>query len=218
MPGTLTTTIVTGAARSEVLYTFNSSVGMVKKCGSKQIATPLWGYVDYGTPNVHSEPLLTVSSAFTMVKDPDPACLHNAAPLGATMVCMIFFSIFVQMAEGLHFGVVPYVSRPALGVVSGMVGAGGNFGGVMGSRFIVGPNAPLDDGFIYLGIIIMTLSLTMFGLYFPESGGMLFKAGGLGSYDPQLVKPPASMRGADQMDYGNAKTEGETTSATTAAA
>ena len=34
-------------------------------------------------------------------------------------------------AEGLHFGVVPYVCRPALGIVSGMVGAGGNAGAVL---------------------------------------------------------------------------------------
>jgi nitrate/nitrite transporter NarK len=36
-----------------------------------------------------------------------------------------------QMAEGLCFGIVPSVSRPALGVVSGMVGAGGNAGSLI---------------------------------------------------------------------------------------
>merc|ERR1719454_2421032 len=104
---------------------------------------------------------------------------------------MIMFSVFVQMAEGLTFGIVPYVSRPALGVVSGMVGAGGNFGGVMGSRFIVGPGAPLDTGFITLGIIIIVGTLSMFGIYFPAGG----------SFDPQLIKPPADLRGADQLNY-----------------
>ena len=33
--------------------------------------------------------------------------------------------------EGLTFGVVPVISRPALGVVSGMVGAGGNAGALV---------------------------------------------------------------------------------------
>merc|ERR1712070_87241 len=91
--------------------------------------------------------------------------------------------------------------------MGGMVGAGGNFGGVMGSRFIVGPLAGFDQGFIYLGIIIMTLSLSMFGIYFPEHGGMLFKAGGLGSYDPQLIKPPSDLRGADQLNYKEARSK-----------
>ena len=126
------------------------------------------------------------------------------------MVIMVLFSTAVQMAEGLHFGIVPSISRPALGVVSGMVGAGGNLGGVIGTRYVVGPTIPLDEGFIRLGIIIMTMSLTMFGIYFPEHGGMLFKAGGLGSYDPQLIKPPDDLKGADQLNYKDSK---ETTTA-----
>ena len=40
---------------------------------------------------------------------------------------------------------------------------------------------------------------------FPDKGGMLVKAGGLGSYDPQIIKPPADMRGADQMNYDDVK-------------
>ena len=150
---------------------------------------------------------MLTNNNFIMVKDPNPACLCNAAPIALTMLCMILFSVFVQMAEGLTFGIVPSVSRPALGVVSGMVGAGGNFGGVMGSRFIVGPGAPLDDGFIYLGIIIIIGTLSMFGIYFPEHGGMLFPAGM--SYNPQLIKPPADMRGADQMNYDGVAKAGE---------
>ena len=51
-------------------------------------------------------------------------CISNKGMAGAALTLMILFSIFVQAAEGLHYGVVPYVSRPALGVVSGMVGAG----------------------------------------------------------------------------------------------
>ena len=40
----------------------------------------------------------------------------------------------------VSFGVVPYVSRPALGVVNGMVGAGGNLGAVITlSAFFPGP-------------------------------------------------------------------------------
>merc|ERR1711871_1745275 len=107
---------------------------------------------------------------------------------------MVLFSTFVQMAEGLHYGIVPYVSRPALGIVSGMVGAGGNLGAVIGSRNIVHAAQPLDTGFINLGIIIVSVSLVMHGLYFPDSGGMLFKAGALGKYDPHLLKPPLSLR------------------------
>jgi len=184
-------------------FSFNSSVGQISKCGTKQIETPSGGWLNFGTANETWAAPLPTNEAFIMVSDSWNDCIRNSAPLGVTMIVMVLFSASVQMAEGLHFGIVPSISRPALGVVSGMVGAGGNFGGVMGSRFIVGPNAPFDDGFIWLGIIIMTMSLTMFGIYFPEHGGMLFKAGSI-SYDPQLIKPPADMKGADQLNYNGA--------------
>merc|ERR1719502_304153 len=113
---------------------------------------------------------------------------------------MICFSICVQMAEGLHFGVVPYVSRPALGIVSGMVGAGGNAGAVLTLWTIFKQVDRTDTGFV------MAEALLMLGIYFPQEGGLLFKAGAL-SYDPQRWKTPADLRGADQMDYSSATTK-----------
>jgi len=194
----------TNMYRETTSFTFNSSIAMVPRCGSKQIATPTEGWLNYGTADV-SPAKIPLNAAFMMVRDPDNTCIHGQNTLGLTMIVMILFSLCVQAAEGLHFGIVPYVSRPALGVVSGMVGAGGNFGGVMGSKYIVNAFIPLDNGFINLGIVIIVGSLSMFGLYFPEHGGMLFKKGGLGSYDPQLIKPPAGMVGADQLNYANVK-------------
>merc|ERR1711990_31017 len=150
---------------------------------------------------------LPVNDRFINVKDPNPSCIHNSNSLGTVIVTVTVFSIFVQMAEGLHYGIVPSISRVALGVCSGMVGAGGNLGAVFGSKFIVSPKERFDQGFIYLGIVILVGSLSMFGIYFPEHGGMLIGKGGLGSYDPQIIKPPAHMRGADDMAFGDAGTK-----------
>ena len=132
-------------------------------------------------------------------------CICNSGTAPAVVTLLFLFSVCVQAAEGLSFGIVPYISRPALGVVSGMVGAGGNLGAVIGSSLIVAPTYPTDEGFINLGIVIMSFSLLMFVVYFPDKGGMLVKAGGLGSYDPQIIKPAADMRGADQMNYDDVK-------------
>jgi NNP family nitrate/nitrite transporter-like MFS transporter len=128
-------------------------------------------------------------------------CISNSGTVGLVVLIMFLFSIAVQMAEGLTFGVVPYVSRPALGVVSGMVGAGGNLGAVIAtSVFFKGSEMRTDDGILYLGITILAVTLTCFGLYFPDEGGMLFGAGAI-KYDPQIIKPPAGYRGADSMNY-----------------
>ena len=52
--------------------------------------------------------------------------VHNS--LAATILVMVLFSTMVQAAEGASYGVVPFVSKRALGIVSGFVGAGGNAG------------------------------------------------------------------------------------------
>ena len=49
------------------------------------------------------------------------------------------FSLFVQMAEGTSYGMVPFMNREQLAVVSALVGAGGNVGAwlvVTGTYFI----------------------------------------------------------------------------------
>merc|ERR1719267_229270 len=124
---------------------------------------------------------------------------------------MICFSLCVQAAEGLHYGIVPYVSRPALGVVSGMVGAGGNLGAVIALNTILTPDVRRDTGFLRLGAVVIGLTATMFFIYFPDMGGMLFPKGSLGKYDPQLIKPPADYRGADSIDLTATKARTDVT-------
>ena len=92
------------------------------------------------------------------------------------------------------------------------VGAGGNLGAVIAtSIFFKGSAMRTDTGILYLGITILAVTLSCFGLYFPDSGGMLFGAGKL-KYDPQRIKPPANYRGADSMNYEDVNTNtGEST-------
>ena len=74
----------------------------------------------------------------------------NSNSLGGAIVIMIFFSLFVQAAEGSSYGIVPYVDPPNTGSISGIVGAGGNSGAVgfgMGFRQLDYKEAFLIMGF-----------------------------------------------------------------------
>merc|ERR1719263_551890 len=106
--------------------------------------------------------------------DPRFAGLKSVAISGLMPVIvalMILFSLMVQMAEGLSYGVVPYVSRPALGVVSGMVGAGGNMGSLVTvSAFFASDAIRTDQGLIYMAVCIMIATSLLFFVYFPEHG------------------------------------------------
>ena len=180
-------------------YTVPGSVGELSPCSSNLIRSPAFANVS-GV----SEKMRIPVNSLVMVKDPNPACVHNQDSLLTTMVCIICFSICVQMAEGLHFGIVPYISRPALGVVSGMVGAGGNAGALIGGQFIIGTKDQMDQGFLRLGIVIICASLIMHFIYFPEEGGILTPPG-LG-YNPQLIKQKQGQKGSDELDFTKTST------------
>merc|ERR1712023_65054 len=133
-----------------ITYTVNGTLGAIGKCSSKLIFAPATGLVDGvattfpGWENGTPAPIPLIK-----IKDPGSTCVHNQGTVGMTMFMMVMFSLCVQMAEGLHFGIVPYISRPALGVVSGMVGAGGNTGALLSGQFIIRANVygnPLDEG------------------------------------------------------------------------
>ena len=81
----------------------------------------------------------------------------QTATLNSAIVAMIFFSIFVQAAEGTSFGIVPYIDPPHTGSVSGIIGAGGNVGAVaFGMAF-----RELDyaSAFLIMGISILVSAL-----------------------------------------------------------
>ena len=132
-------------------------------------------------------------------------CISNQGMSGSCLAMMILFSIFVQAAEGLHYGVVPYVSRPALGVVSGMVGAGGSLGSVIALSIFFSGSFRDDLGLAYMGIYILAVTSLLFFVYFPDMGGMLLKQGAI-KYNPQLIKPPAGYLGADVLNLDGLKT------------
>ena len=48
--------------------------------------------------------------------------------ISTAIVTMVFFSSFVESSEGSTFAIVPYVLPRKVGVVAGLVGAGGNAG------------------------------------------------------------------------------------------
>ena len=131
-------------------------------------------------------------------------CISNQDMGGSCLAIMILFSVFVQAAEGLHYGVVPYVSRPALGVVSGMVGAGGSLGSVIALSIFFSGSFRDDLGLAYMGIYILAVTGLLFFVYFPDMGGMLLKPGAI-KYNPQLIKPPAGYLGADVLNLDGLK-------------
>lgn len=75
----------------------------------------------------------------------------QAPGVAAAVSLLIVVGLFVQMANGATYSVVPFVNRQALGSVSGIVGAGGNVGAVA-------------FGFLFQGELAWTTALLICGI------------------------------------------------------
>lgn len=71
---------------------------------------------------------------------------------------MLVFSLFVQMAEGATYGVVPFVNKQAVGAVAGIVGAGGNVGAVAAAFLFRSEAITYQQGLFYLGLAVLALA------------------------------------------------------------
>ena len=86
--------------------------------------------------------------------------------LTSAILVMIFFSLFVQAAEGSTYGIVPYVDPPSTGAIAGIVGAGGNTGAVcfsIGFRQLDYKNAFTIMGFSTLAAAFFSVFILIKG-------------------------------------------------------
>ena len=98
--------------------------------------------------------------------------VDNSQPWYVALAVLIFFSLFVQMAEGTSYGIVPFMNKPQLAVVSARVGAGGTLGAVIaGFAFYRPISDPLLPFQVHAAYVLFWTLLTPC-YYWKEHGGM----------------------------------------------
>merc|ERR1719235_1677572 len=99
-------------------------------------------------------------------------CVNNEQPWYVALIVLVCFSIFVQMAEGTTYGIVPFLNREQLAIVSALVGAGGNLGAVIAGKAFY---APIEDTLlpfkVHAGFVMFWTLLSPF-YYWSHLGGM----------------------------------------------
>lgn len=81
----------------------------------------------------------------------------NAGTLGMAIVCMLFFALFLKMANGGTYSIVPFINKEAIGSVAGIVGAGGNIGAMLVGFLFKSASISYATAFFYIGIGVVVI-------------------------------------------------------------
>jgi NNP family nitrate/nitrite transporter-like MFS transporter len=84
-----------------------------------------------------------------------------AGSLPLAICLMLFFALFLKMANGATFGIVPFVNEKNVGLVSGIVGAGGNLGGVLFGFLFKSTSISYAQAFQYIGWTVIGVALVV---------------------------------------------------------
>ena len=82
--------------------------------------------------------------------------------LPMAIISMFGFALFLKMANGTTYSIVPFINDKNVGLVSGIVGAGGNVGGMMFGFLFKSESISYAQAFLYIGYIAIFMSVVLF--------------------------------------------------------
>jgi len=83
----------------------------------------------------------------------------KAGNLDLAIISMLSFALFLKMANGATYGITPFINEKNVGLVSGIVGAGGNVGGMLFGFLFKSESITYVQAFQYIGYIVIGVSL-----------------------------------------------------------
>ena len=79
--------------------------------------------------------------------------------LELAIISMLSFALFLKMANGTTYAIVPFINKENVGLVSGIVGAGGNVGGMLFGFLFKSSAISYVDAFAYIGVIVIVVAV-----------------------------------------------------------
>ncbi|MCU7375106.1 MFS transporter [Paucibacter sp. O1-1] len=86
------------------------------------------------------------------------ALFAQSGSIAVAVITMLSFAMFLKMANGVTYAIVPFINRKAIGSVSGIVGAGGNVGAVLAGFLFKSSSISYSQAFIYIGVAIACIA------------------------------------------------------------
>jgi NNP family nitrate/nitrite transporter-like MFS transporter len=86
----------------------------------------------------------------------------KAGSLSMAIASMLLFALFLKMANGGTYSIVPFINKDAIGSVAGIVGAGGNIGAMLVGFLFKSKSISYVDAFLYIGIGVAVVGVFVF--------------------------------------------------------
>ena len=86
----------------------------------------------------------------------------RAGSLPAAIAAMLVFALFLKMANGSTYSIVPFINKDAIGSVAGIVGAGGNIGAMLVGFLFKAKDMTYSQAFLYIGIGVVITGILVF--------------------------------------------------------
>lgn len=83
----------------------------------------------------------------------------SSGSFGMAIFSMITFALFLKMSNGATYAITPFINPKNIGLVSGIVGAGGNVGGMMFGFLFKSKTITYIEAFSYIGFIVIGVSV-----------------------------------------------------------
>ena len=107
---------------------------------------------------------MLVLALFLMLEGIGILVFASVDMLGWAIVTMLIFALFLKMANGATYAVVPFINTRSVGIISGIVGAGGNVGAVLAGFLFASHTHSYREGFIIMGTVVAVVSCLAFAM------------------------------------------------------
>jgi NNP family nitrate/nitrite transporter-like MFS transporter len=88
--------------------------------------------------------------------------------LPLAIMAMLLFAFFVKMSNGATYSIVPFINKKKIGMVSGIVGAGGNLGAVLFGFVFKSENISYQEGLFMIGGFVALVSFFIYLIKLPD--------------------------------------------------
>ena len=100
-------------------------------------------------------------AVFLMLEGIGIMLFAKAGSLPMAIASMLLFALFLKMANGGTYSIVPFINKNAMGSVAGIVGAGGNLGAMLVAFLFKSPDITYSQAFYYIGIGVLLIGIAV---------------------------------------------------------